>query len=251
MAGPAADTISTRERAAIRSTRTLRDLYLFRAGFSAFWVALVFSLAVARTGDGTVGLLGGILLVIYPVSDAIATLFDLRPGPIAAGWPQHLNLAADLAAALAVLVASSPTWLTRSPSRCLGHRHRRSDDLPGCSRQRVLSGQWLMIISGAGSVFAGTTFVSWTGSSSAGLAVLAQYSAGGAVWYLLTAAWLSWTARPRPGRQLTPARPDFSTREQAPTAISWPPLRPHRRDVAGQAGHRLMPVLGAKWLLGI
>jgi uncharacterized membrane protein HdeD (DUF308 family) len=217
MAGPAADTISTGEKAAIRSTRTLRDLYLFRAGFSAFWVALVFSLAVARTGEGTVGLLGGILLVIYPVSDAIATLFDLRSGPIAAGWPQHLNLAADLAAALAVLVALQSNladaitifgvWAIGTGAVMIFLAARR---------QRVLSGQWLMIISGAGSVFAGITFVSWTGSSSAGLAVLAQYSAGGAVWYLLTAVWLSWTARPRPGRQLTPARSDFSTRNRRP-----------------------------------
>jgi hypothetical protein len=48
-----------------------------------------------------------------------------------------------------------------------------------------------MIISGAGSVFAGISFTGWTGSPSAGLAALAQYSAGGAVWYLLTALWLS------------------------------------------------------------
>jgi hypothetical protein len=161
---------------------------------------------------GTVGFLGGILLVIYPVSDAIATLFDLRSGPIAAGWPQHLNLAADLAAAPAVLIALGSSladaitvfgvWAIGTGAVMI---------VLAARRQRVLNGQWLMIISGAGSVFAGTTFVSWTGSSSAGLAVLAQYSAGGAVWYLLTAVWLSWTARPRPGRRLTPARSDFST----------------------------------------
>jgi uncharacterized membrane protein HdeD (DUF308 family) len=217
MAGPAEDIISTRERAAIRSTRTLRDLYLFRAGFSAFWVALVFSLAVARTGEGTVGLLGGVLLVIYPVSDGIATLFDLRSGPIVAGWPQHLNRAADLAAALAVLVALQSNLadaITIFGVWAIGTGAVMT--FLAARRQRVLSGQWLMIISGAGSVFAGITFVSWTGSSSAGLAVLAQYSAGGAVWYLLTAVWLSWTARPRPGRQLTPPRSDFSTRNRRP-----------------------------------
>jgi uncharacterized membrane protein HdeD (DUF308 family) len=62
-------------------------------------------------------------------------------------------------------------------------------------RQRRLGGQWLIIVSGAGSVFAGLTFVTWTGSASAGLGALAQYSAGGAVWYLLTAFWLTRTAR--------------------------------------------------------
>jgi hypothetical protein len=207
MAGPAPDTISAEERAALRSARSLRNLYLFRTVFSASWVALVFSLASAQAGGETVGLLGGILLVIYPASDAIATLFDLRPGPSLARWPQQFNLAADLAAAPAILIALQSSladavtifgvWAISTGAVMIFLAARR---------QRVLSGQWLMILSGAGSVFAGTTFVSWTGSSSAGLAALAQYSAGGAVWYLLTAVWLSWTARPRPGRQLTPAR---------------------------------------------
>ena len=88
----------------------LRNLHLFRAGFSMFWVALVFALAAAQSEQATVGILGGTLLVIYPVWDAVATVLDLRSGPNPARWPQRLNLAADLAAALAVLVAlrSSP-----------------------------------------------------------------------------------------------------------------------------------------------
>ena len=59
--------------------------------------------------------------------------------------------------------------------------------------------------------------------------MLAQYSAGGAVWYLLTAAWLSWTARPRPGRRLT-SQPgqDFSTRNRRPPRSAGLHLRPHR-----------------------
>jgi uncharacterized membrane protein HdeD (DUF308 family) len=209
MAGPASDAISANERAAMRSARSLRNLYLFRTGFSTAWVALVFSLASARSGTGTVGLLGGILLVIYPISDAIATLFDRRPGPIATGWPQHLNLAADLAAAPAVLIALGSSladaiavfgvWAIGTGAVMIFLAARR---------QRVLKGQWLMIISGAGSVFAGITFVSWTGSSSAGLSALAQYSAGGAVWYLVTAVWLSWTARSQRGWQPAPVRSD-------------------------------------------
>jgi hypothetical protein len=37
-----------------------------------------------------VSFLGGILLVAYPVSDAVATVVDLRRS--AAGWPQLVNL---------------------------------------------------------------------------------------------------------------------------------------------------------------
>ena len=47
-----------------------------------------------------------------------------------------------------------------------------------------------MIISGAGSIFAGTTFIDWNRSPSSALHALAQYSIGGAIWYLLTALWL-------------------------------------------------------------
>jgi hypothetical protein len=129
MAGPAPGTISAQERAAVRSARSLRNLYLFRTGFSMFWVALVFSLTSIRAEQTTVGLLGGMLLVIYPVSDAIATLFDLRSGPIVARWPQRLNLAADLAAAPAVLVALQSSLA--DAITVLGHRHRRSDDRLG------------------------------------------------------------------------------------------------------------------------
>jgi uncharacterized membrane protein HdeD (DUF308 family) len=214
MAGPVPGTISAQERAAVRSARSLRNLYLFRTGFSMFWVALVFSLTSIRAEQATVGLLGGMLLVIYPVSDAIATLFDLRSGPIVARWPQRLNLAADLAAAPAVLAALQSSladaitvfgvWAISTGAMMI---------VLAARRRRVLGGQWLMIVSGAGSVFAGTTFVSWTGSSSAGLAALAQYSAGGAVWYLLAAVWLSWAARSRRGRQLAPVQSDFPRRE--------------------------------------
>src|SRR6185437_2807278 len=91
--------------AAARSARALRYLYLFRTGFSAFWVALVFSLASAPAADGRLGWLAASLLVVYPVSDAVATLADIRSGRIAAGLVQWLNLAADVAAAVAVLVA--------------------------------------------------------------------------------------------------------------------------------------------------
>jgi hypothetical protein len=197
MAGPAAFT-SRGAEAETKPVRYLRDLYLFRCGFSALWVGLVVTLASAGTAGGTVSFLGGLLLAGYPVSDAAATVFDLRRA--AAGWPQVANLGSDLVAAGAIGVAAqsglAPAisvfggWAVLSGALMV---------VLAARRQRVLRGQWLLIISGAGSVFAGISFTGWTGAPSAGLTALAQYSAGGAVWYLLTALWLWLRGRLTPG----------------------------------------------------
>jgi uncharacterized membrane protein HdeD (DUF308 family) len=181
-------------------TRSVRALYFFRVGFSVTWVTLVSVLASSATPGDVPGVLAGILLVCYPISDAVATVFDLRASHgTAPRWPQQVNLVASAAAAGGILVALWTglagaitvfgVWAVASGAIMAGLAlHRR----------RSIGGQWLMIISGAGSVFAGITFIGWTGSLGAGLAVLAQYSAGGALWYLLAGFWLLRTARPSP-----------------------------------------------------
>ncbi|MGH3399331.1 MAG: hypothetical protein ACRDPO_32055, partial [Streptosporangiaceae bacterium] len=137
---------------AFRSARALRYLYLFRTGFSAFWVALVFGLASAQTAGSTLGWLAASLLVIYPVSDAVATVADVRSSRIAAGRVQWLNVILDVAAAAAILVAVRSSlaaaitafggWAILSGAVMIYLAVRR---------QRPLGGQWLLIISGAGS----------------------------------------------------------------------------------------------------
>jgi uncharacterized membrane protein HdeD (DUF308 family) len=180
--------------------RSFRALYFFRVGFSVAWVALVSALASSATPGYTPGVLAGILLVCYPVSDAGATVFDLRadaaPWP---RWPQQVNLVAGVAAAGGILVALF-TGLAAAIN-VFGVWAIVSGVLmtvPAVRRRRVLGGQWLMIVSGAGSVFAGVTFLGWTGTPGTGLGVLAQYSAGGALWYLLAGFWLLRSARPSP-----------------------------------------------------
>ena len=175
--------------------RSFRVLYFFRAGFS---VALVSALASPAAPGGTPGVLAGILLVCYPVSDAVATVYDLRANRTArARWPQQVNLVADMAAAggiLITLLASLAAAIT-----VFGVWAMMSGAIMtvlAVRRRRVPGGQWLMIISGAGFVFAGITFIGWTGNPGTGLAVLAQYSAGGALWYLLAGLWLLRSARP-------------------------------------------------------
>ena len=178
-----------------RSARSLRALYLFRVAFSVVWVTLVFSLALPRASAGSSSVLAGILLVIYPVSDSVATVFDLRVNSAWKVW-HYANLAAGIAATIGILgtvfsdlataICVFGGWAIASGGIQLALAVRR---------RKILGGQGLMIISGAGSVFAGITFIRWTGTPGTGLAALAQYSAGGAIWYLLAVFWLFRSAR--------------------------------------------------------
>ena len=178
--------------------RAFRVLYFFRAGFSVAWVALVSALASSAAPGGTPGVLAGILLVCYPVSDAVATVYDLRANRTArARWPQQVNLVADVAAAggilitllasLAAAITVFGVWAIMSGAIMAVLAVRLA---PGARRPMADDHQRSRL------VFAGITFIGWTGNPGTGLAVLAQYSAGGTLWYLLAGLWLLRSERP-------------------------------------------------------
>jgi hypothetical protein len=121
--------------------RSFRVLYFFRAGFSAAWVALVSALASSAAPGGTPGVLAGILLVCYPVSDAAATVYDLRANPTArARWPQQVNLVGDVAAAGGILITLLAGLAAAITVFGVGHRERghrgrpRGTPAPGARR---------------------------------------------------------------------------------------------------------------------
>jgi hypothetical protein len=64
---------------------------------------------------GPHGGLAASLLVIYPVSDAVATVFDARSSRVSAGRAQRLNLTVDVAAAICVLAGIQSILTARSP----------------------------------------------------------------------------------------------------------------------------------------
>jgi hypothetical protein len=185
--------LSSDERYISRASRILRSLYFCRAGFSLVWVAFVYSFTSTASSGARLSALASVFLIAYPISDVVATLFDIRVGRGRRwAYPQYLNLAAGVGAAagIATVVWSDlPSAITVFGAWAVATGLIQVFLAVIRLRDR-LRGQWPMIISGVGSLFAGSAFLGWTGTSSAALTVLAQYSAGGAVWYILTAFWL-------------------------------------------------------------
>jgi hypothetical protein len=190
-----------------RAGQALRRLYLLRVGFSAIWVTVILVLNASPSHDASGDLLVRLALSAYPAVDALASLVDIR----ATNTPAYRrllygNTVAGLLAAAAILVFDSGLsseirtfgiWAIASGAAQL---------LVGALRQRTLRGQWLMIISGAGSAFAGATFAGLLGSSASDLPALAQYSVGGAIWYIVTAVFLVAATRVSTPRSVTRVR---------------------------------------------
>lgn len=178
-----------------QALRLLQRLYFFRVASSAVWIAAIIALKGSFDAGGSITLIAA-ALAAYPALDGLVTLIDLRI-PASASVQKLLwcNLAAGLTAAALEVV---PSGGIDTKIRAFGLWAVASGAvqmLLGASRQPWLSRQWLMIISGAGSVLAGLTFATWAGSGPNGLSALEQYSLGGAAWYLITAAWFLSSSR--------------------------------------------------------
>lgn len=161
----------------------LRSLYLIRIAFSVVWVALVFATCHALRSADAPSAIAAVLLVIYPLWDAIATVRELRTS----GDRIHIvNVALSAAATAAMAVAVFSTikatlivfgiWAFVAGALQLTVAIRR---------HRTIGAQWPMMLSGGISVLAGVNFAATAGSGSSGLMGPAGYSAVGAFWFLL------------------------------------------------------------------
>jgi hypothetical protein len=173
-------------------SQTLSYLYFARTAIAAAWLL---SLSTAARTNATLpfGPLVWTLLILYPVIDAAATLADILKTPRGSQTLfQRLNLVTSLVAAGAVAETATTSnfgvtidvfgyWAIASGVIQL---------IVAVRRNTFISAQWFMIISGAGSVFAGVTFINWAGTAHDGIASLIQYSAGGALWYVVAGIWL-------------------------------------------------------------
>jgi uncharacterized membrane protein HdeD (DUF308 family) len=163
----------------------LRSLYLIRIIFSVIWVALVLTTSSSLVSADKPSIFPAILLVVYPLWDAVATFIERRTtGATRVGT---VNMVLGLAAAIGMIIAVLNTigaallvfgvWALISGAIQL---------IVAIRRRHTVGAQWPMIVSGAISVVAGVAFAAMSASATSGLSSIAGYSAFGAFWFLLS-----------------------------------------------------------------
>jgi uncharacterized membrane protein HdeD (DUF308 family) len=162
-------------------------------------LAIAWAVVVALTADDlTTGV--GVLLVLYPLIDAVASLIDARGQQGSARQPLVLNAGVSVVAAVALGIAAAGdkgdvlavfgAWalLTGVAQIVVAVR-----------RRKILGRQWPLLLAGAGSTFFGVAFLIMSGAADPKLEMLAVYAAGGGLEFVIQ-AWLL-------ARRTHPARP--------------------------------------------
>ncbi|MEI9406938.1 DUF308 domain-containing protein [Mesorhizobium argentiipisi] len=170
------------------SSDWLKSYYYLRFAVSAAWVAVAF------TAAKSVPPLAAVMLVAYPLWDALANYVDAqRSGGLGRNQSQLLNFVVSIVTAIAVAIALGRSmnavlavygvWAVVSGAFQL---------VTALRRWKTNGAQWAMILSGAQSALAGLFFVKMAGGAEAiGIANVAPYAAFGAFYFLVSAVWLS------------------------------------------------------------
>ncbi|MEV2232942.1 DUF308 domain-containing protein [Streptomyces phaeochromogenes] len=179
----------------------LRSLHLIRVAFSLVWVALVATTSASLVSPDKPTVIAAVLLVVYPLWDAIATALERRMAATTGSTDRvgTLNMALGLATTAGMIIAVFSTigtallvfgvWALLSGAIQLTVAIRR---------RRTVGAQWPMLISGGLSVLAGANFAAMSTSATSSLSTIAGYSAFGAFWYLVSAITLNIRSRRAP-----------------------------------------------------
>ncbi|GAA4194618.1 membrane protein [Streptosporangium oxazolinicum] len=161
---------------------SLRRLYFVRFGFALVWAGLLIATA------SPLGPIGVTLLVLYPLFDGVAAVVDARSskatGPalslyvnVAISWITAVGLAFAASSGIPAVLRVWGAWAIVSGLIQLAVGVIRRD----------LNGHWPMIISGAISVVAGTSFVLQAAQEGASLVGIAGYATLGGLFFLASA----------------------------------------------------------------
>ena len=167
----------------------LRNYYAVRFAVAAAWVAAAFTLAKGMPK------LAVVMLIAYPLWDALANVIDARSnGGFASNRTQTINVGVSILAAVGVAVGATVgmnamlavfgAWALLAGLMQLA---------TGVRRWKRYGAQWAMILSGAQSVLAGV-FMAKIATGAPVIDTLtrvAPYAAFGAFYFLVSALWLT------------------------------------------------------------
>ncbi|MEU6492351.1 hypothetical protein [Streptomyces sp. NPDC046984] len=184
---------STTSTTATTTPSGLRTLYLIRVVFSLIWVALVVTTSASLVSTDRPTVIAGVLLIVYPLWDAVATLLERRlAGAGSTNRVSTVNMGLGVAATAGMVIAVFSTigtallvfglWALLSGAIQL---------VVAIRRRRTVGAQWPMVISGGQSVLAGATVAATSASATSSLSTVAGYSAFGAFWFLVSVIALS------------------------------------------------------------
>lgn len=166
---------------------SLRRLYFIRFAFAVIWAGLVFATAT------TAGPVLTVLLVVYPLFDAGAVLWQLRANPDsqrskAAEW---VNIVVSVVVAIALGVASTISIAAALVAWGAWAIGAGIPQLIAAIRNRRSGGQVPQMLSGGISVFAGSGFLFQGLQGADNIAGVAGYATLGAIFFLVSAIRLS------------------------------------------------------------
>ena len=169
-------------------TQWLKQYYFLRAVFSLAWVIAAFAIAPSSA------VIAATLLVAYPARDAAANYLDaLCSGGLNQNRTQGFNVLVSLATTVAVILALQVSmnwvlgifgaWAILSGLLQLGTAVRR---------WKLFGAQWAMVLSGGQSALAGGFFIFQASMPKVpSIANVAGYAAVGALYFLVSAVWLT------------------------------------------------------------
>ena len=166
---------------------SLRRLYLVRFVFAVAWAALLWPVAT------TAGPLLTTLLVVYPLFDAGAVLWQLRTddGSRGSHTSQRINVAVSLLVAVALGWASTMSIAAALVVWGVWAVGAGIPQLLTALRNRQTGGQVPQMLSGGISVLAGISFLAMGLRGADSLGMVGDYATVGGVFFLISAIRLS------------------------------------------------------------
>ena len=181
--------MSSAEATASLAQEMIRNIFLTRGVIAIVWAAVFVAAADDVTTDVSVG--AGVLLVIYPLIDMVASLVDARRQHGSARQPLLINAAVSALAAVALGVAATGTVTDVFAVFGLWAGITGAAQLVVVLRRRAqLGNQWPLLLANGVSVIGGVAFVlAAVVTDDPQLSMLAIYAATGGTEFVIQ-AWL-------------------------------------------------------------